>query len=151
VANSPNTAHLRGPWVSGTSYIAADVVSYEGYSYECIQATSSVTPGGDGGTYWVVVSDEPGDADPVGKFLELNEAAYSAVYGDEIMATVNCTITLPAPQAGAKVIVWSNGASITATVEPTAPVTVNGTTSVTVTTQYTKKTFVSDGVNWFAA
>jgi hypothetical protein len=42
----------RGAWVSGTSYVAYDVVTSGGQTFECILATSGTTaPAGDG-THW---------------------------------------------------------------------------------------------------
>ena len=153
MANSPNTANERGAWASGTAYAASDVVDYDGFKYECIATCTGVDPAGDNGTYWVVVSSEQPAPDAVGTTVVLNEAAYTARFGDTIFATANTTITLPAPQEGQpRVKVVSNGASITATVAaPAGGSTVNGTTSVTVTTQYTAKTFETDGFNWFTA
>jgi hypothetical protein len=150
----PNTANLRGAWAVGTAYAAGDVVTYEGYEYECVASSTGNDPAGDSAnTYWVLIAGSGGTVDALNRLIGLNESTYTANYGDCIVGTANATITLPTPQIGAKVEVWSNGSSITLTVQPdaTSGAKVNGTTSVTVTTQYTKKTFLCDGSNWFAA
>jgi len=149
----PNTANLRGAWAVGTTYNASDEVAYDGFLYECLATCTGVSPAGDNGTYWTIVASEgaiPDNRQP--QDIILTESTYAAQYGDTIFATVNCTITLPAPAEGQLDIkVISDGASITATVAAPTGSTVNGTTSVTVTTEYTKKSFVSDGFNWYGA
>ena len=157
MANSVFTANERGAWAVGTTYAAYDVVDFDGYKYGCNSASTGNDPSGDTAqTYWTVISAELGVPDPTGKnAVLLNESAYTAVDGDTIFASVNTTITLPLPNAtgdNGAIVVISNGGSITATVAaPAGGSTVNGSASVTVTTQYTRKTFYSDGFNWFAA
>jgi hypothetical protein len=149
-----NTANLRGPWAVGTAYAQYDVVDFEGYKYECINASGSTgnDPSGDTvGTYWALIASDGNLVPGTGHFIALNEATYQAVNGDVVLTTVTGAVTLPAPQIGAKVDVISNGASITCTVTAPAGSLVNGAASVTVTTQYTKKAFYSDGTNWFGA
>lgn len=154
-----NTANLRGGWAIGTAYALYDVVDYDGYKYECVNASGSTgnEPAGDtAGTYWTLIASDGAIPDPTGKnAVILNEATYSAAFGDVIFALATTTISLPVPIPEGDngcIIVISNGASITATVQPASTAaTVNGTTSVTVTTQYTRKTFYTDGFNWFAA
>lgn len=145
------TANYRGLYAAGTTYAAYDTVDYEGDRYQCVLACTGVDPAGDNGTHWAVVAAEAGYPDGSGKYVGLDEATYQAVNGDTIVGTANSTISLPAPTPGATVDVWSNGASITLTVQAVAGATVNGGASVTVTTQYTKKKFIADGTNWLAA
>ena len=153
MANTVNTANLKGAWAVGTAYIPSDVVDFEGFKYECVANSTGNDPAGDtAGTYWVLIASDGNIVPGTGHMIGLNETTYQAVNGDVVITTVTGAVTLPAPQVGARVDVISNGASITCTVSPAAGgATVNGTTSVTVTTQYTKKVFYSDGTNWFAS
>src|ERR1039457_1328878 len=41
-------ANWRGPWASGTAYIADDSVTYSGVTYFCVTANTGHTPGSDG-------------------------------------------------------------------------------------------------------
>ncbi len=146
-----DTANERGPWASGTAYALYDVVEYEGYKYECINASGSTgnDPAGDtANTYWLIIGAEGTTPDPTGHgVVTVNEATYQAAVGDFILAATNTTITVPAPTPGGFFDVASIGASITATVSGAV---INGGVSTTVTTQYTRKHFVSDGLAWFA-
>jgi hypothetical protein len=156
-------ANERGAWAVGTTYAIDDVVGYDGVTYMAVAASTGVNPSGDSSnTYWAEIAlsgseaDIPGQESALGQTairnaVVLNESAYSANYGDVVFATVTTAILLPAPAEAAEIEVISNGASITATVSAPTGSLVNGVASVTVTTQYTKKTFRSDGFNWFAA
>lgn len=150
--------NARGAWAVGTTYAANDTVSYENQAWVANAASTGVAPGSDAGVSWTAYAASGVDADSI---LAAHQdtisnaitvaAAYTASDGDCVFATATCTITLPAPGEAAVVEVISNGASITATVAAPTGSLVNGAASVTVTTQYTKKTFRSDGFNWFAA
>ncbi len=155
-------ANDRGAWAVGTAYALNDVVTYENRKFVCVNASGSTgnDPSGDSAnTYWQEFAVTGADADEQGGFaalstakriVPLNETTYTANDGDVIIATVTTAITSPPSVEGAYFEVISNGASITATVTP-ATGTVNGASTVTVTTQYTKKTFRCDGTNWFAS
>lgn len=144
-------ANERGAWAVGTAYSTYDVIEFEGQSYEAVQGSTGVDPSGDSAnTYWTPVAKEAPLPSQTAGTVALNEATYTARNGDVIIATVNTTITLPAPSVNGKIVVISNGASITATVAAPTSYTVNGAASVTVTTQYTRKEFYSDGYTWLA-
>jgi hypothetical protein len=125
-----------------------------------LQATTGNSPEGDSSnTYWQEFAVTGADADEPGGFsglstpkriVPLNEATYTAQDGDVIIASISTAITSPPAVEGAYFEVYSNGASITATITPATGL-VNGAATVTVTTQYTKKSFRCDGTNWFAA
>ena len=60
-----------GIWNADASYLADDAVEYLGSSYIALQATSSVAPGNDHGTFWALVASAgvagpQGDAGPMG-------------------------------------------------------------------------------------
>lgn len=153
-------ANPRGAWAVGTAYAPNDTVTYEGRSFVCMASSTGNDPLGDeGSVFWAEFeSGGPGSDMPGGELMQsvvhravqLNEATYTAAAGDVIFAAVTTAITLPPASDAGVVEVISVGASITATVAPATGL-VNGAASVTVTTQYTKKTFRSDGFAWFAA
>jgi len=85
--------------------------------------------------------------------LVVKTAAYSAVSGDVVLANATggaFAVTLPVPAAGVKVSVKKTDASANAvTVSPHASETIDGASSVVISTQYESDDFLSDGTNWW--
>jgi hypothetical protein len=64
----PRSVNWLGPWSGNATYAADDAVEYFGSSYVALQPISSVAPGSDGGTFWMLVAaaGAPGPMGPAG-------------------------------------------------------------------------------------
>lgn len=84
---------------------------------------------------WVVASESSGP--------------YSAGVGEFVLADGTFTVNLPENAASGSVIVVKNVGSGTITVSRSGADTIDGATSMTLTTQYEAYNYVSDGANWW--
>lgn len=70
-----------GAWNANANYLADDAVEYLGSSYVALQPTSSVAPGMDSGTFWLLIA-AAGAAGPQGEVGAMGPAGPAGPKGD---------------------------------------------------------------------